>query len=1239
MSFPPTKTVSIFALLLASSLLTSRFTSADAPAAFGDGLKVPARTPLKPLAVKPLSIDCFSPQVAPLWTVELPPDGVDLKQLFSITDGPSNGNEGPALSIKPGLLAPARTTVRVLLPGDGPANGDNWAKAHATHVSFYCKASEPVQMTFHLLQRGKTAGTYQAGFTAQSGEWRQVLLPLSQFNLKSFAKVAGLGFRVANAAAKDATVQIRDIRVGGERFSDDSWKSQRASISLKGDWRFNPAAGDEGIAQKWFAGDFDDSSWRTLQSARTWQDQGVQHHGFGWYRQHIFVPKEMAGTPLTITLCKIQSDDDAWFNGQRIGGWSGEYKYDNYLVRTYTVPPELIRYGETNTIALRIWGGNLTFIGDKSGLIAGPLVAELDPYAMLMREPGGSAVPADLFDLSDTQRGKPFEIGFALPAEVTKQAQNISYRVSDFAGNEITTGTAKQPADENGVARIWVPLDRTASQTAYLRGRLRVNVLLEGTDGDIVYNGVRTLDRLNFLKRDRTPLPALAEKLDDTPYGKLKLVDEIDASTPLADEPHPYLQSAFDHSQDRVTPGADVDVHVTDILGRKARESGFGWFAYRIGRGQLKPHATYLVRIEYPEDKPRYAPIEIQTGQNFMDVGWKNGVGADDVYDNWPLSGKWQWYDVIIPLDDETVGTGGTGTASAANGLWLYFMNKLKPNAYFAMYSGGPAVGRIRLYEIDTKANAPHINAPAGLPQRVLAFDWERQPDAQPADLVRYAKLMGYNAISPVIIKWGTANYGPELPGYSTVRVDPRSYWSTRPYDAAKHAFAPADDLPPQPSTHEQYLAETKRFGINYIPRFEWGGSLDVPQEAWAIGIDGKPLKPNRFATWCVNLLNPLAWDDLQRLMDTLIKPYAADNPQLIGALWRIRCNRVPISYGRADLDLFAKETGTKLPAGGLAQQAAWAAGEGKAAYDTWWHGKRAAFHRKLVDLLRSYRPDLTLYYYNWDEDKFGLINTDLGGWGFLATLGNDGKAAYEKDRAARRSFTAADYIEVLRTGNFGDASKGINRADYGLRPALYKNMPGFEPFAPVDYLCYANMPDYLNYFRTADGVAVSNAVSYDEIGSRSINPKYEGNMITPAGPDFSMALELLAYFHSDARTLTYTAYTYGRGFADAHRRFAQAFLALPAIPGEEVPQKDTDMKVRLYKSDKGTFVGVAYKGYSPKKLAIDIPLPAGTSFSELSNLVSANGTGERVNASFSNGHVSFELDSGPMQLHALRLK
>ena len=54
------------------------------------------------------------------------------------------------------------------------------------------------------------------------------------------------------------------------------------------------------------------------------------------------------------------------------------------------------------------------------------------------------------------------------------------------------------------------------------------------------------------------------------------------------------------------------------------------------------------------------------------------------------------------------------------------------------------------------------------------------------------------------------------------------------------------------------------------------------------------------------------------------------------------------------------------------------------------------------------------------------------------------------------------------------------------------------------------------------------------QIGARMINPKFEGSMVLPGGGPFSMAMELLSYYYGDVRTLTYTAYTYGRGFAAA---------------------------------------------------------------------------------------------------------
>lgn len=1219
---------------IASQVAVAQEVPVPALGAFGDGLTYPARAALKPVASKSVDIPCLAPENAERWMVE---NGTaDVAQpVFKVEE--SEGKR--VLRLAAGLLTPGRSTVRILLPGDGPANGDVWSKNKADHISFLCKSNLPVQLTFHLLQRGKTAGTYQTGFSVKPGEWQRVILPVSQFDLKGFGRVAGLGVRVA-AADKNAEVLLTDFKAGGVAYNDDSWKSRRLSISINGIWRFATDPGEQGMNEKWFADKFDDAQWKTLESGKSWQEQGIVHYGWGWYRQKLVLPKEAAGMPVTLALNSIPTDDEVWVNGVRVGGFNSEYKYRNWLPRAYVVPASVLRYGEANTIVVRVWGGNLSFTGDKSGLTKGLLCANIDPYGVWMREPGKDAVPAEAFDLSDAQRGKPFEVLFRLPPEVAKD-NKLRYKLADPIGTEIAAGVADfapEPVGAGGpseAAQASVTLQGETAQKAYLAGRLSVTLVVENAAGAPSYIGVRDLDRLLFLKRDHSALPELAAKEEDTPYGRLRLIDEIDCATPTLQEEHPYMQSGYESSFNYMTPGAPADVRVREILGKPARESGYGWFAYRLGRGKLKPRSTYLVRIEYPEDKPRIAPIEYQSGQNFYDAGWKNGVGADDVYDNWPLNHQWNWYDMIVPLDDQTVGTGGAGTAPAENGFWMYFMNKQKPGMYYAMWEGGPAVARIKLYEINAEKHAPVIRRPQGLPERVLGFDWERQADHDPQDLARYAKLMGYNAISPVMLKWFFDNYADPLNGYTTVRIDAHDYWAKIKYDPASGVPA-MSPIPSLKSQHLRYLEATKQWGLRYIPRVEYGGSQDLPKEAWAVDANGQPTKPNRFAPWCANLLHPAVWDDLQKYVDNLFKTYAADNPQLTGMLWRIRCARMPISYGKADLELFAKETGTALPAGGDQQRAIWATTEGRSQYDAWWHQKRTDFHIRLVKLLRSYRADMTLYYYNWDEDKFGLIEPDITAWGFVANVvkpaPEGGRAAYEKERQVRKGFTAADYIAVMRSGNFGKASKGINRADYGIRPELYKDAPGIELFAPANYLCYADKPEYLNYFRTHDGVAVSNVVSYDEIGARTINPKYEGNMLTPGGAAFSMALELLSYFHSDARTLNYTVYTYGRGFADAHRRFAQAFLALPAIASKMVEHNDPDLRVRLYPSANGTYIGVAYKGYVAKKLTIRVPAEKAGA---LENLV----TGEAVASTFAGGHVQFDIDSGPVELNAFLLR
>lgn len=1162
--------------------------------------------------------ELFTPAAAARWTVELPASDTTA---FTIADG--------VLKIRADLLKPAHSTVRTLLPGDGGANGNVWARNKAEYVSFLVRANHDTQMSFHLLVRGKTAGTYQTGFTAAKGDWQSVVLPIDAFKLRNFNNVAGFGVRTAAQAPANTTVEIKDVRVFAIALTEDVLRKLRTQVSLSGEWKFKTDAGEEGTKGQWFAPAYNDSAWQTLVTGKSWQSQGVNHHGWGWYRKSVKIPAGQEGQPLLLNLADVAADDEVWFNGVRVGGWSSEYKYNNIIPRSYVVPANLVKYGAENSIALRIWGGNISFIGDSSGFVKGPLNIEIDPLRVRFRAPGtAEAVPPELFDLSEAQRGMPFEMVFnAPPAAVEPSDGKAICRVTDATGLALMPDTVVPI--KNSQAILSIPAE--VSKQIYLAGRINAAIRTQTATGQLLYSNSDALTRLCFTKRDTQALPALAERIDDTPYGRLRLIDEIDCAMDPAKDPHPYMRSGFDNNHARFTPGIDANVYVTNILGRNARESGYGWFAYRLGRGKLKPRATYLVRIEYPEDKPRFVPVELQAGQNYMDIGWKNGVGKNDVYDNWPLSGKWEWFDTIIPLDNETTGTGGTGSANAENGFWLYFMNKLKPNAYYAMWDGGPAIARIRLYEIDPERNLPVIRKPKGLPERVLALDWERGADCDPEDFVRYAKLMGYNAISPIIIKWAFANYGEPQQGYETVAIDARNYWCRIGAAETDKSISP---VPNAPTQHRRFLDATRKLGIQYIPRFEWGGSSTLPEEAKAIDSLGALAKPNRFNQWCSNILHPATWDDLKKLMEHMIKPYVKDNPQLTGAHWRIRCNRVPISYGVEDLKFFAKETGTKLPPGSDAQWRAWAVGEGKAQYDTWWHGKRAAFHAKLAELLRSYNPNFTLYYFNWDADKFGIIEPDITAWGFVKNvvqpLPAGGRAAYEKERAARAALTAEDYIYAMRSGDFGRAFYNVNRADIGIRPELYANIPGIQVFAPANYLCYVDKPAYLNYFKTADGVAVSHVVSYDEIASRTINPKYEGNMIIPGGPNFSMALELLSVFHTDARTLNYTVYTYGRGFADAHRRFAQAYLAIPALTANKTIDADADTRVRLYNTANGTYVQATHKGYAAAQKILRIPGDWKPS-TKVTDLV----TGEAIPSKLENGTLILQRRYSPMQLDA----
>ena len=861
--------------------------------------------------------------------------------------------------------------------------------------------------------------------------------------------------------------------------------------------------------------------------------------------------------------------------------------------------------------------GIILFSGFEAAAFSSPDSIVEKPCVVTLRPAGGTPEqerPPALFDMG-SKPPETLELVFRFPKGlVGGKPARASFAVTDFSFHTLALGETALSIDKNGEAVAVVRLGREEARKFYYSEFFEYQVSVKNPDGGILAAETVRVTDLNYAGRDAKALSPLPETWEETSYGRLKLVDEIDCSVDPSKDEHPYkeggitwgrwaLRKYYYYWQDGIS--------VESILGRKSRvASNSSWFSYRIGR-VIKPGQTYVLRVEYPEDKPRYAPMDIALGANYSCPGWRTGVSPNDPFDNFPLSGKYECYDNIVVPDESGYGYKGGATVSSVNGFWVSFIDVGGHYRHTAKTQyAGPAVSRIKLYEIDPEQNAPKITLPAGLPGRILMTGWERQPEFNPTAAAQIAKLMGWNAIAPETLKWHFAAYWPTRLGY--VQEDPAVPFIPLPKDKMMN-------------TYLGFLVAAQKAGIYLIPRIEYGGSKDLPLEARCVGPEGGPAKMVRYATWGADLLHPETWKEFDRLIDEVMGAYVGKYPCLKkGMLWRMRCGRMTISFSKFDVELFCKENNLPVPQGDAKAVAQWAStGEIGKTYEGWWQKKRMEFNLKIRDKLRSIDPGMKLFYYNWDQDGWMLGDIlPTTPREFELLYDNETKNwLYEKQLAHFEKLKNSDLVETVR-----DLTPPIQKAVM----ENCRSVDGIAFFAPVCLRYVADNPEYLDYFKTGDGLAVDHQVLYEEtIAYYSQRPKFEGGMINPAGPAFAMAPELWAWFYGDANTLSFSTYTFGRGFADSHRRFAQAFLALPAIKATVVDQGDKDVKARTYPSANGTYVGVAYKGYTTKKLTLRVP--AGMPGAVLTNLV----TGQTVPAIATGNDLQFEIDSAPMELNA----
>jgi len=118
-------------------------------------------------------------------------------------------------------------------------------------------------------------------------------------------------------------------------------------------WRFSTDPTDTGMLASWYSTSFNDSSWRTLDVGKPWQEQGYPNYvGFGWYRKWIEIP-ENAVQRLYFILGGAASQYALFVNGKMVGDHISAGN-ETYNTMTYTDITDFIQKGKRNLLALRI---------------------------------------------------------------------------------------------------------------------------------------------------------------------------------------------------------------------------------------------------------------------------------------------------------------------------------------------------------------------------------------------------------------------------------------------------------------------------------------------------------------------------------------------------------------------------------------------------------------------------------------------------------------------------------------------------------------------------------------------------------------------------------------------------------------------------------------------------------------------------------------------------------------------
>jgi beta-galactosidase len=269
----------------------------------------------------------------------------------------------------------------------------------------------------------------------------------------------------AEVAAFDDS-QWRALDVPHDWSIDDLAPREGAGLELSvvpGGWRFHK--GDDAA---WKARELDDSDWQKVVLPDNWERHSnySEDNVYGWFRRCIEVPAELKGKDFELLLGCIDDVDEAFLNGERIGGTGSfppDYRTAYDTPRRYRVPASLVRGDGLDVLAVRVFDGNgnggINEAGVKS-IRVGPFdTAESKGGGYTGHVVGGTGWYRKHFTLAPAEQGKRVIVrfdGVYMNADFWINGQALGNHPYGYTSFEFDLTPHLKPAGQENVIAVRV---------------------------------------------------------------------------------------------------------------------------------------------------------------------------------------------------------------------------------------------------------------------------------------------------------------------------------------------------------------------------------------------------------------------------------------------------------------------------------------------------------------------------------------------------------------------------------------------------------------------------------------------------------------------------------------------------------------------------------------------------------------------------------------------------------------